>query len=95
MQRRILTIHIIAKIKRNTGDALSINVVKSARELLPSNIKSSEVSVKKCSMYLKIGQQYFITHTSYLYRMVDLLIKKLNLICLVQKRLVNSALKNS
>ena len=95
MQRRILTIHIIAKIKRNTRDALSINVVKSARELLPSNIKYSEVSVKKCSMYLKIGQQYFITHTSYLYRMVDLLIKKLNLICLVQKRLVNSALKNS
>ena len=29
-------------------DALSINVVKSARELLPSETKYSEVSVKKC-----------------------------------------------
>ena len=44
----ILTSHIIAKIKRNKEDGLSINVVKSARELLPSEIKYSEVSVKKC-----------------------------------------------
>ena len=43
-----LTSHIIAKIKSNMEDALSINFVKSARELLPSEIKYSEVCVKKC-----------------------------------------------
>ena len=44
MQRWILTSHIIAKIKRNMEDALSINVVKWARELLASEIKYSELS---------------------------------------------------
>ena len=48
MQRWILRSHTIAKIKRNMEDALSINAVKLARELLPSEIKCSEVSMKKC-----------------------------------------------
>ena len=48
MQRWILTSNIIIKIKRSMEDALSIIVVQSTRQLLSSEIKYSEVSVKKC-----------------------------------------------
>ena len=76
-------------------DSLSINVVQSARQLLSSEIKYSEVSVKKCYNAFENWAASFDDSTCYFYRLVDLLTKKLNLICLVQKRLVNSALKNS
>ena len=47
-------------------DALSINVVKSARELLPSEIKYSEVFVKKCYNALENWLAILMTHTSFL-----------------------------
>ena len=66
-------------------DALSINDVKSARELLPREIKYSEVSVKKCYDVLENWSAIFDDSHILSLSSGRFAEKKLNLICLVQK----------